>query len=38
MYGDYDCNIPQRTMELFFHKAAELNPAFVVFSGNVVLE
>ena len=32
-FGDYQCNVPQRTLELFFHKTVEFDPSFVIFSG-----
>ena len=33
-WGDYYCNIPLETMNLFFDKARELNPDFIIYSGN----
>lgn len=34
-YGSYQCNIPQRTMELFFEQVNQLNPDFIVFTGDI---
>jgi hypothetical protein len=33
--GDYNCNIPRRTMEIFLAEVASINPDIVLFSGDV---
>jgi len=33
-FGTYQCNTPQRTLELFLQKVKDLNPDFVVHTGD----
>jgi len=33
-YGTYQCNTPQRTLDLFLQKVKDLDPAFVVYTGD----
>lgn len=34
-FGDYNCNIPPRTIELFVKKVKTFNPDIILFSGDV---
>ena len=34
MYGNWGCNIPQRTVVAFMEKVAELGPDFVIYTGE----
>lgn len=34
-YGTYQCNIPQRTMELFFEGVNQLDPDIILFTGDI---
>ena len=34
-YGDYNCNIPEQTLEIFLQQVQTLQPDFVIFSGEV---
>jgi len=35
-WGDYNCNVPQRTVQLFLDKIeSDLNPDYIIFSGDV---
>ena len=33
-YGDYNCNIPPKTVEKFLDHVATLNPDIIVYTGN----
>jgi len=34
-FGHYECNVPRKTMELFFHEIASHAPDFVIFTGDI---
>jgi len=34
-FGDYNCNIPRRTVEVFVEKVRSLDPDIVLFSGDI---
>ena len=36
-YGDYDCNIPERTFSLFLDKINQMNPQpeFIIYTGQL---
>ena len=36
-YGDYNCNIPLKTLELFLQEAASFQPQFVLYTGTSTL-